>query len=106
MQSVSFMPSIIRIKTAESLGMKAGATAVILVTVMIMSMRAGTGHLQAVGTLRQSLNVASIKSNDEADIVIIRIVAILRSSRSISYSYYLPGMEKAPQTLGDVTTVD
>lgn len=103
MQSASFMPSI-RNMTAKSAGMQPGATVALFAIVQNSSTGAGTAPLQHVDTLRQTLHSASFPSNDNVDMVPVRILNILVSSRSVPYFYFLPGMIEQTQNLGGTPT--
>lgn len=85
MRSVLFMLSTIGEETVENRGMQAGATVGLFARVGKRATRAGTGHLQDVYTLRQTFHGASLSSNDEVNMVVIGIIALLLSARSVSY---------------------
>lgn len=92
MQSVPFVSHTVCKDTVENKGMKAGATIILLVTVKKTVRRAGTGRLHGVDILLRTAHGASIPSSDEIDMVVIRIVEILRSPRFVFYFYDLPEM--------------
>lgn len=90
------MPQIISKSTEKPLGERADANPVFFAVLDIWAARADRRCLQSADPQWQTLHGASLSCIDELNMIVIRIVQILRFFKFVSYPYDLSEMRDRP----------